>query len=72
MYFNIILFGYKFQNDNSGFTKLHMCLMVLMKKISVLINFLLQNTNLVSVLSKICLHFAGHVCRLTNFANSDN
>ena len=31
------------------------------KKISVLIKFLLQNTNLVSVLSQICLHFAGHV-----------
>jgi hypothetical protein len=28
---------------------------------SVLINFLLQNTNLVSVLSKICPNFAGHV-----------
>ena len=27
---------------------------------SVLINFLLQNTNLVSILSKICPNFAGH------------
>ena len=31
------------------------------EKMSVLINFLLQNTNLVSVLSQICLNFAGHV-----------
>jgi len=31
------------------------------KQMSVLINFLLQNTNLVSVLSKICPNFAGHV-----------
>ena len=38
----------------SGFTKLHMCLVVLVKKMSVFINFLLQNINLVSVLSKIC------------------
>jgi hypothetical protein len=30
-------------------------------KMSVLINYLLQNTNLVSVLSKICPNFAGHV-----------
>jgi len=28
---------------------------------SVLIYFLMQNTNLVSVLSKICPNFAGHV-----------
>jgi hypothetical protein len=39
--------------DLTGFTKLHMGLVVVVKKISVLINFLLQNTNLVSVLSKI-------------------
>ena len=38
-----------------------MGLVVLVKKMSVLINFLLQNTNLVSVLSKICPIFAGHV-----------
>jgi hypothetical protein len=31
------------------------------EKMSVLINFLLQNTNLVSVLSKIFPNFAGHV-----------
>ena len=31
------------------------------KKMSVLINFLLQNTNLESVLSKFCPNFAGHV-----------
>ena len=45
----------------SGFMKLYMGLVVLVKKMSVLINFLLQNTNLVSVLSKIYLNFAGHV-----------
>ena len=38
-----------------------MGLVVLVKKKSVLINFLLQNTNLVSVLSKICPNFAGRV-----------
>ena len=32
-----------------------------LKKISVLINFLLQNTNLVSVIIKICPNFAGHI-----------
>jgi hypothetical protein len=42
------------------FTKLHMGLVVLGKKMSVLINFLLQNTKLVSVLSKIGPNFAGH------------
>jgi hypothetical protein len=36
-------------------------LVVLVKKMSVLINFLLQKTNLVSVLNKICPNFAGHV-----------
>jgi hypothetical protein len=40
---------------------LHMGLVVLVKKMSVLINFLLQNSNLASVLSKICPNFAGHV-----------
>jgi hypothetical protein len=35
-----------------------MGLVVLVKKMSVLINFLLQTTNLVSVLSKICPNFA--------------
>ena len=43
------------------FAKLHMGLVVLVKKMTILINFLLQNTNLVSVLSKICPNFAGHV-----------
>jgi len=39
-----------------------MSLVVLVKKkMSVLINLLLQNTNLVSVLSKICPNIAGHV-----------
>ena len=31
------------------------------EKMSVLINFLLQNTYLVSVLSKICPYFVGHI-----------
>jgi len=31
------------------------------EKMSVLIHFLLQNTNLVSVLSQILTNFAGHV-----------
>jgi len=35
----------------TGFTKLHMGLVVLVKKISVLINFRLQKLNLVVVLS---------------------
>jgi hypothetical protein len=43
----------------SRFTKFG--LLVLVKKMAVLINFLLQNANLVSVLSKICPKFAGHV-----------
>ena len=44
-----------------GFMKLHMSLVVLVKKMTVLINFLLQNTNRVSVLSKIFPNFADHV-----------
>ena len=40
-------------------------LVALVKKMSVLINFLLQNTNLVSVLSKICPNFAGHVWHIS-------
>ena len=42
--------------------KLYTRLVVLVKKMSVLINFLMQNTctNLVSVPSKICPNFAGH------------
>jgi hypothetical protein len=48
-------------HGNPEFAKLHMGLVVLVKKMSVLINFLLQNTNLVSVLSKICPNFAGQV-----------
>ena len=43
------------------FAKLHMGLVVLVKKMSVLVNFLLKNTNLLSVLSKICQNSAGHV-----------
>jgi hypothetical protein len=45
--------------SRAGYTQLYMGLVVLVKKMSVLINFLLQNTNLVSVLSKICPNFAG-------------
>ena len=45
----------------TGFTKLHMGLMVLVKKMLVLNHFLLQNINLVAVLIKIGPHFAGHV-----------
>ena len=41
--------------------KLHMGLVVLVKKMLVLINFLLQNINLVSIHSQICPDFAGHV-----------
>jgi hypothetical protein len=43
------------------FTKLHMGFVDLVKKMSVLINFLLQNTNLVSVLGRISPNFDGHV-----------
>jgi hypothetical protein len=51
----------------AGFTKLLVGLVVIMKKMSVLISFLLQYTNLVSVLSKFCwLCLTG----LTNFAKS--
>ena len=50
-----------FYLPKTEFVKLHMGLVVLVKKMSVLINFLLQNTILVSVLSKICPNFAGHV-----------
>ena len=46
---------------HSGFMNLHMDLVVLMKKMSVFINFLMQNTKLVSVLSKIYPNFADHV-----------
>jgi hypothetical protein len=60
--------SFKFGNHKSKssllkaeFAKLHMGLVVLVKKMSVLINFLLQNTNLVSVLSKIWPNCAGHV-----------
>ena len=48
---------------DTEFTKLHVGLVVLEKRMSVLINFLLQNTNLVSVIGKICPNFAGHVCQ---------
>ena len=44
-----------------GLTKLYMGFVVLLKKMTVLINFLLQNTNFVSVLCKICQNFAGNV-----------
>ena len=48
-------------NYTAEFAKLHMGLVVLVKILSVLINFLLQNTNLVSVLIKLCPNFAGHI-----------
>ena len=52
----------------TGFTKLHIGLAVLVKKISVLINFLLQNTNLVSVhFPKFCWSC---LKGLTNLADS--
>ena len=38
---------------STGFKKLHMGLLILLKEMSVLINFLLQNTHLLSDLSKI-------------------
>jgi hypothetical protein len=41
------------------FTKLHVGLVILVKRMSVLVNFLLQNTKLVSVLGQICPNFAG-------------
>ena len=61
--FEVFYLALSTENSNrmQGFTKLHMGLVILVKKMSVLINFLLQNTNLVSVLSKICLNFAGNV-----------
>ena len=60
----IIYFFLQFHTEYTnpaGFTKLHMGLVVLVRKMSFLIKFLLQNTNLVSVLSKICPNFAGRV-----------
>ena len=44
---------HKNKPNKREFTKLDMGLVVLEKKMSVLINFVLQNTNLVSVLSEI-------------------
>ena len=41
-----------------GFKKYHMSLVVLVKTMSVLINFLTENTNLVSVLMIICPNLA--------------
>jgi hypothetical protein len=49
------------------FTKLHMGLVVLVKIMSVLINFLLQNANLVSVLIKLCWSY---LTRTDNFTKS--
>jgi hypothetical protein len=56
-----VICNYLSQVFLSGFAKLHMGLVVLAKNMSVLINFLLQNTNFVSVLIKICPNFAGHI-----------
>jgi hypothetical protein len=53
-----------------GYTKLNMGLVVLVKKMSVLINFLLQNTYLVSVFSKITKFCRSCLTRSTHFANS--
>jgi len=47
---------------------MHLYLVVQVKKMSVLINFLMQNTNLVSVLSKFC---CSCLTGLTNFENSE-
>ena len=63
--------------QNTGFAKLHMGLVVLVKKMSVLINFLLRNTTTLcpTVLSKIRPNFAGHpkcLTGLTHFVNSEN
>jgi hypothetical protein len=64
---NIMIFLYHFHLHNvskltcyaarrniTEFAKLHMGLVVLVEKMSVLINFLLQNTNLVSVCHAQC------------------
>jgi hypothetical protein len=56
------------RRPSAGFAKLHMGLVVLAKNMSVLINFLLQNTNFVSVLfAQILLVISD---RTDNFANS--
>ena len=52
------------------FAKLHMSLVVLVKIMSVLINFLLQNTNLVSVLSNFAQILLVISDRSDNFAKS--
>lgn len=55
----------------SGFTKLHKGLVVLVKLISDLINFLLQNTKFLSVLGKIMPKLCWScLTGLTNFVNS--
>jgi hypothetical protein len=51
------IFKWNIISTITGFTKLPMGLVVLVKKMSVHINFLLQNTNLVSVLNKICHNY---------------
>jgi len=48
------------------FVKLHMGLVVLVKIMSVLINFLLQNANLVSVLIKLCWSYLTGLTILQN------
>jgi hypothetical protein len=53
--------------SSTWFTKLHMGSMILVKIMSVLNNFLLQNTNLVSVLSKICPNKCYQYHLLTSF-----
>ena len=51
----------EYHEHTTEFAKFHMGLVVLVKIMSVLINFVLQNTNLVSVLIKISPNFAGHI-----------
>jgi hypothetical protein len=59
-------------NQKAGFAKLHVGLMVLVKRMSVLINFLLQNTKLVSVLGKNLPKFCWScLTGLTQVANSE-
>jgi len=54
----------------TGFAKLHLDLVVLMKKMSVLVNFLMQNTNLVPAFSKICPNLLVMSNRIDTFATS--
>jgi hypothetical protein len=57
-YYTSIFHYYRYVTE---IAKLHMGLVVLVKIMSVLINFLLQNTNHLSVLIKFFPNFAGHI-----------